>query len=81
MRSARSANRRARTRTGRPGLDGEAQAQLIVESNEMTGKGCRAGDLSRRQRLISVPRRLAIQTVEREFQTVNVSNEREGNPV
>ena len=47
----------------------------------MTGKGCRAGDLSCRQRLISAPRRLAIQTVEREFQTVNVSNEREGNPV
>ena len=47
----------------------------------MTGKACRAGDLSGRQRLISVPRRLAIQTVEREFQTFNVSNEREGNPV
>ena len=47
----------------------------------MTGRECRAGDLSGRQRLILAPGRLAIQTVEREFQTLNVSNEREGHPV
>lgn len=47
----------------------------------MTVKGCRAGELSGRQRLISAPKRLAIQTVEREFQTCNVSYEREGHPV
>jgi hypothetical protein len=46
----------------------------------MTGMGCRAGDLSGRQRLIPAPGWLAIQTAEREFQTLNISNEREGHP-
>jgi len=47
----------------------------------MTGRECRAGDLSDRRRLIVAPRWLAIQMVEREVQTLNVSNKREGHPV